>query len=411
MNSKKFWAAMGKALAAVTVTLIAVLLVAPGAVAASKFKTLHRFKGKDGRQLEAGVILDAAGNLYGTTYGGGPAYGVVFKLTPKPDGSWRESVLYNFQWGFDGSLPAASLVFDAAGNLYGTTSAGGGACYCGTVFKLTPNQDGSWTESVLYSFMGGSDGGGPVASLIFDSAGSLYGTTAGGGSFGNGTVFKLTPNRDGSWTESVLYSFMGGSDGGGPVASLIFDSAGSLYGTTAGGGSFGNGTVFKLTPNRDGSWTDSVLYSFMGGSDGGDPVASLIFDSTGSLYGTTAGGGSLGNGTVFKLTPNRDGSWTEQVLHGFSYKDGEYPSAGLILDAAGNLYGTTAMGGAYGVGVAFEMRLKPSGKWGYRVLHSFADRPGALVLAGLTIDAAGNLYGTTCGDGTRTHGSVFEITP
>jgi len=352
MNAKKF---SGTACAALMIA-IAMFMLAPGAWAASKYKTLHRFRGKDGRQLEAGVILDAAGNLYGTTYGGGPAYGIVFRLTPKSDGSWSETVLYNFQSGFDGSLPAASLIFDAAGNLYGTTSEGGGACYCGAVFKLAPNQDGSWTESVLYSFMGGSDGADPVASLIWDSAGSLYGTTAGGGSFGNGTVFKLTPNQDGSWTESVLYSFMGGSDSGSPYASLIFDSAGSLYGTTAGGGSFGNGTVFKLTPNQD-------------------------------------------------------GSWTEQVLHGFNYKDGEYPSAGLIFDAVGNLYGTAASGGAYGYGVAFEMRLKPSGKWGYRVLHSFADRPGALVLAGLTIDATGNLYGTTCGDGSKTFGSVFEITP
>jgi uncharacterized repeat protein (TIGR03803 family) len=293
------------------------------------------------------------GNLYGTTFAGGSyvcsgGCGTVFKLTP----SGTETVLYRFTGG-DGANPTAGLIADASGNLYGTTELGGGAngCSggCGTVFKLTP----SGTETVLYRFTGGSDGASPFAALIADGAGNLYGTTFFGGASGHGTVFKLTP----SGTETVLYSFTGGSDGANPLAGLIADAAGNIYGMTNNGGAGSFGTVFKLIP----SGNLAVLHSFSGGSDGAFPgLGSLIADAAGNLYGMTVeGGGSgcgaIGCGTVFKLTP----SGTETVLYRFTGgSDGAFPHAGLIAgliaDAAGHLYGTTNGSGS-GNGTVFEI--------------------------------------------------------
>ncbi len=428
MNHKKFF---GTANAALMIVIILTLVLAPGAWAQSKFKTLYKFTGgTDGSQPRAGLIFDQAGNMYGMTQGGGAnGFGTVFKLTPNSDGSWSETVLHRFTGDTDGFMPHAGLTFDVAGNLYGTTSAGG-AYGSGTVFELTPSSDGSWTENVLHHF-NGKDGRDPMAGLIFDAAGNLYSTTFAGGapelcvpSGGCGTVFKLTPNSDGSWTESVLYSFCSiahCTDGGTSQAGLTFDAAGNLYGTTPLYGSriaFGYGVVFKLTPNSDGSWTEAVLHQFRGGKDGGHPYANVTFDAAGNLYGTTNAGGAYGGGTVFELTPNSDGSWTENVLHHFNGKDGRGPMAGLIFDQAGNLYGTTEGGGnpscgsySNGCGVVFRLTPNAKGRWNETVLHTFTDHPGAFPLAGLVFDAAGNLYGTTSGDGTTTFGSVFEITP
>jgi len=335
MNCKKF---LGAASAALMLVIAITLVLAPAAGAASKYKVLHRFHGANGTNPYAGLILDAAGNLYGTTYyGGASGDGTVFKLAPNQDGSWTESVLHSFNRS-DGWSPQAGLIFDAAGNLYGTTVVGG-ASSDGTVFKLAPNQDGSWTESVLHSF-NGSDGWVPYAGLIFDAAGNLYGTTVEGGDTNVGTVFKLAPNQDGSWTESVLHSF-NGRNGQYPYAGLIFDAAGNLYGTTYGGGASADGTVFELAPNQDGSWTESMLHSFHG-SDGERPRAGLIFDAAGNLYGTTAGGGGAsGYGTVFKLAPNQDGSWAYSLTHVFQGTPARNPHGGLVLGSAGTLYGTT----------------------------------------------------------------------
>ena len=422
MNSNKFWAAVSKTLTAVIVTLVAILLLATSAGAASKYKTLDRFTGgNDGGGPYAGMIFDQSGNLYGTTGGGAYGGGTVFKLSPNTDGSWNEKVLHQFTGGKDGGNPDAGLIFDQAGNLYGTTYFGG-AYSNGTVFKLTPNEDGSWTEIVLYSFKD-TDGAYPQASLIFGQAGDLYGATAGGGHCGKGTVIRLTPNQDGSWTESVLYSFTGGNDGASPWAEpLIFDQSGNLYGVTYQGGNrsqctFGCGVVFQVSPKPNGSWKEKVLHHFTGGKDGGGPASGLIFDAAGTLYGTTDFGGAYGKGVVFKLTPNPDGSWNEKVLHHFTRgKDGANPFAGLIFDQAGNLYGTAMKGGnlSYcgdGCGVVFKLTLGSDGTWRERVLHSFMAHPGAYPWARVIFDAAGNLYGTTYGDGTTVHGSVFEITP
>ncbi len=347
---------------------------------------------------------------------------MVFKLVPHSDGSWTESVLHSFNGGTDGANPQAGLTLDAAGNLYGTTYDGGANSY-GTVFKLTPNPGGSWAESVLYSFCSltnCADGAQPLVSLTFDAAGNLYGTTYAGGANGyGGAVFKLTPNPDGSWVESVLYSFCSLTncvDGKWPLASLIFDHAGNLYGTTSDGGAYNgsNGTVFKLTPNADGSWSESLLYTFASRNHG--PEAALIFDGAGNLYGTTTLGYQFGCGDVFELTTNPDGSWKLKVLYKFRCgKDGWLPLAGVIFDAVGNLYGTTARGGTsacyFGCGVIFRLAPNSKGGWNETVLHTFLDRPGATPYAGLISDADGNLYGTTSGDGSTTFGSVFEITP
>jgi uncharacterized repeat protein (TIGR03803 family) len=415
----------------IVVIVAMMLLLESSAMAQVKFKTLYKFKGgKDGRQPSSGLIFDHAGDLYGTTYGGGPnacdgyGCGMVFQLTPNGDGTWKRRLLHSFNYdGKDGFGPTAGLTFDQAGNLYGTTSWGGTATYCsgggGTVFQLTPNVDGSWKETVLYSFPCDYDSDYPYAGVIFDSAGNLYGTTTGDGDdvCACGTVFELSPNGDGTWTESYVYVFhQYGHDGRYPYAGLAWDSAGNLYGTTLkGGGTRGQGvgTVFMLALNQYGDWTESLIHSFNNdGKDGYSPIAGLAVDSAGNLYGTTLGGGAYNHGTVFSLIPNHDGSWTEQLLHSFTGgKDGDGPAASLVLDQTGSLYGTASGGGAYGYGVIFKLTLKPTGGWGYRVLHSFYDNPGAGPHSNLIFDAAGNLYGTTAGDGVKTFGSVFEITP
>jgi uncharacterized repeat protein (TIGR03803 family) len=394
-------------------------------------KILHSFNGTlvHGSTPESALIKDASGNLYGTTYyGGANSLGAVFKLTPTLKGGWTQMVLYSFKGGSDGSSPAASLVFDALGNLYGTTTVGGtGSCSnggaplgCGTVFKLAPTTHGSWTETVLYSFQGTNDGVQPTAALIFDSAGNLYGTTVSGGRtpYSRGTIFKLSPSSGGAWTESILYSFTGLSDGSMPVAPLIFDASGNLYGTTGYGGTSSNGVVFEFTPNAQGTWSESVLYNFAGGTDGSTPGSPLIFDSAGNLYGTTYRGGGFtgGAGTVFELKPNGNGAWTESILYrfGITNSDGLYPS-GVIFDDAGNLYGTTSAGGNTGCyntgcGVAFRLSPNSGGQWTESILHTFTGgADGGNPYAGVIFDHAGNFYGTTAYGGLANLGAVFKL--
>jgi uncharacterized repeat protein (TIGR03803 family) len=310
------------------------------------------------------LISDASGALYSTTEAGG-AFGVgtVFQLTPPAvaGGGWTETVLHSFN-GSDGEYPYAGLISDASGTFYSDTN-WGGTYGKGTVFKLTPPTvaGGGWTETVVHSFAG-SDGFEPVGSLISDASGALYGVTNRGGISDLGTVFKLTPPSvaGGSWTEQVLYTFTGGTDGAVPQAGVIFDASGALYGTTYVGGANGSGTVFKLTPPAvgGGAWIETILYSFSG-SDGATPFTTLIFDASGALYGTTLGGGAFGVGTVFQLTPPSvaGGAWTETILHSFAGSDGARPYAGLISDPYGALYGTTSAGGTNGAGTVFKLTL------------------------------------------------------
>ncbi len=269
---------------------------------------------------------------------------------------------YRFRAGTDGDAPESELVFDQSGNLYGTALFGGGSANCvgssgcGVVFELSPKSGGGWTGRVLYSFSG-ADGASPWAGLIFDATGNLFGTTEDGGSSGGGVVFELSPSG-GNWNQTILYNFTGGSDGGSPTAKLTFDAAGNLYSTTEVGGdssqcSFGCGTVFKLTLGSRGSWTESVLHTFAGGSsDGANPTAGVVFNTAGNLYGVTFSGGAAG--MLFKLSP-KSGPWTETILYAFTGgSDGKLPSGDLMWDAAGNLYGTTTYGGTLNRGVVFR---------------------------------------------------------
>jgi uncharacterized repeat protein (TIGR03803 family) len=298
-------------------------------------------------------------------------------------------VLHTFTAGAEGASPHAGLIPDAAGNLFGTTVSGGTYGY-GSVFKL----DTAGNATVLHSFTGGADGSGPHAGLVLDAAGNLYGTTANGGTYSYGVVFQL----DTTGTETVLYTFTGGADGANPYAGLLRDASGNLYGTTYYGGADNKGVVFKLDPTGK----ETVLYSFTGASDGAHPYAGLIQDAAGNLYGTTYNGGSSNKGVVFKLGT----TGIETVLHSFTGPpDGANPSAGLIRDTAGNLYGATYYGGSSDKGVVFK--LDPTGR--ETVLYSFTGgSDGAHPYAGLIQDAAGNLYGTTYGGGSG-YGVVFKL--
>lgn len=404
--------------------ILSVMLSASAVYAAVREKVLYSFNpgnGTDGNGPFAGLIFDAAGNLYGTTcYGGTYNSGAVFELTPNGSGGWNEAVLYSFNPnnGTDGTCPMAGLVLDASGNLYGTTFQGGAYNY-GTVFELTPNGSGGWSEEVLYGFNpgNGTDGAYTQGALIFDAAGNLYGTNPDLGTYYGGTVFELIPQPGGVWSEVVLYNFnpRDGKDGNWPNGDLIFDAAGNLYGTTYLGGVYGYGTAFGLRRKPGGGWEEGVLHSFdpANGKDGSYPTAGLILDAAGNLYGTTYEGGVYGYGTVFGLGRKPSGGWEEGVLHSFNSDgaDGISPLSTLIFDAVGNLYGTTQYGGVYGYGTAFRLRRKPGGGWTEGV-YSFDGEDGVRpCLVALISDAAGNLYGTTTGGGTYGYGTVFEITP
>jgi uncharacterized repeat protein (TIGR03803 family) len=375
------------------------------------------FDGTDGIDPLTGLIFDTQGNLYGTTYGSGTHdYGTVFELS-HGSGGWTETLLHNFNNdGADGIYPYGTLISDANGNLYGTTYEGGAHGY-GTVFKLSSGSGGNWTETVLHSFGSGTDGTYPYAGLIIDSVGNLYGTTYHGGANAGGTVFELSPGNGGSWTETILHSFGFGAGGVYPEAGLIFDHSGNLYGTTYLGGEYGSGTVFELSPGQGGSWTETILHSFHdNGTDAAYPQAGLVFDAHGNLYSTTLfGGTSYVYGTVFELSPGLGGSWTETILHSFNYdgRDGLSPHAGVVLDTHGNVYGTTYSGGTYGYGTVFELSPGQGGSWTETILHSFIHNgtDGLQPQAGLIVDDSGNLYGTTTGGGTYEWGTVFEVSP
>jgi len=390
--------------------MIATLSLGQGpAWASAHEKVLFNFDGADGTGPSAGLIFDAAGNLYGTTSSGGAnGTGTVFELSPNAHGGRTGTVLYSFGFAPDGVNPMSSLIFDGSGNLYGTTF-NGGANY-GIVYELSPG-NGKWTETILYTFTGGSDGGAPLAGLVFDVAGNLYGTTERGGTYNSyGTVFELTPGN-GKWTEKVLHSFGNGTDGRFPVAGVIFDTAGNLFGTTEIGGSHSAGVVFELTPAKSG-WKEKIIHTFGSGTDGSLPEAGLTFDGQGNLYGTTHNGGAHNYGSVFELSPTPTGGWTETKLHSFRYDyDGSQPAAGVTLDSLGNVYGTAVEGGAYDYGVAFEISLI-HGQWQFTTLHAFGHgKDGAWPYGGVILDSEGNLYGTTDAGGENSDGTGFEITP
>ncbi len=325
--------------------------------------------------------------------------GLVAVATPLSHAQ-KLSVVHNFTGGIDGGIPMNGLT--ASGNVfYGTTSVGGTSNY-GVVFKL--NAKG--VETVLHNFAGGTDGATPEGELIRGNLANFYGTTTAGGTSGKGTVFEISGKR-----ETVLYSFAGGTDGAVPEAGLTLDAAGNLYGTTSQGGANGNGTVFELAApkTKGGAWTESVLYSFGPGTDGATPVGGVSFDSAGNLYGTTSAGGAYGLGTVFQLVPGA--RWTENILHNFENgDDGSVPYAGLISDKSGNFYGAATQGGSNGGGTVFE--LTPSEKsWNFSVLYSVPGWGISGTFRNLVLDASGNLYATTHCDGENNAGTVYELTP
>jgi uncharacterized repeat protein (TIGR03803 family) len=391
-------------------------------IASGGDKVLYQFDRGLGAHPSASLIWDGAGNLYGTTSctmviypDTCVGYGLVYELTPTEGGGWSEKVLYGFGEWLDGFQPIGGLTWDAAGNLYGTNrcSPAENGCGCGTVYELMPGPGGSWTEQILHQFGYGGDGCQSRASLVLDAEGNVYGTTATGGAYGQGTVFELIPAANGNWTEKVLHSFGQGTDGQFSTSSLIWDAAGNLYGTTAWGGAYGMGLVFELSPGESGSWTYHRLHNFGSSRDGANPYAGLIFDRDGNLYGATYGGGIHSYGTVFEMTPNGSGGWKEKVLHSFNHNgtDGYYPQAGVIIDAAGNLYGVTSEGGVDDDGLVFELSPNGSGGWTYTKLHNFwGGGDGLYPQAALIFDAAGNVYGTTSG-GNYYDGTVFEVTP
>ena len=383
-------------------------------------RVLYGFQGNaDGSAPAAGLVMDAGGNLYGTTsdVGASGVYGTVFRLAPDGSGGYTETVLHRFAAGpGDGANPIAGLVLDAQGNLFGTTSSGGSAD-AGTVFELTPDGSGGYAERVLYTFTDGADGGLPSAGLALDGHGNLFGTTRFGGSAGLGTVFELTPAGSGAYTQTVLHSFPSVPDGEAPVSSLILDANGNLYGTTPLAGSAYAGTVFELSPTGSGGYTERILYNFTGGSDGGAPGGGLVLDVNGNLYATASGGGKVNAGVVFRLAPNGTGGYAESVLYSFgtgAFEDGIHPGAALILDAGGTLYGTAAAGGTDSRGTVFK--LTPNGSAGYAesVLYNFPGSPdGNEPESALLMDPAGNLYGTTLTGGPAyqgsSYGAVFQI--
>ncbi len=389
------------------------------AAQAQTYSVLHTFTdGQDGAFPEASLSMDVAGNLYGTALLGGTSYGTVYRLKRKGS-NWIVNPLYSFAGGSDGAYPRARVVFGPDGGLYGTTSAGGGSelCSggCGTVFTVRTSATACtaalcpWTETVLYRFVGSADGANPYGDLVFDQAGNIYGTTFRGGSNGMGTVYELTPSANG-WTQNILHTFSG-SDGAYPVAGVIFDNLGNLYGTTTEGGPSNGGTVFRLTPSGSG-WTESVLYAFQDGADGSTIGAGLMLDPSGNLYGASQYGGLGGGGTVFKLTAS-SGKWAYSLVYSFTggHSSACGPSGTLVMDGAGSIYGTTVCDGAEDFGDVFK--LTPlGGGWTYTSLHDFTGgSDGASPYCGVVFDASANIYGTAVGGGSMGAGVVWEITP
>jgi len=413
--------------------LSTLLLVAPLPAHAQPEIVLYDFCSQpncvDGENPVSGLMPDGAGNFYGSTQlGGANMYGTVFELSPNGVGGYNETVLYSFcslPRCADGSYADSYVTFDGSGNLYGTTYYGGlfaSGPYSGygVVFELSPeplagcpsgsNNGNGWCETVLYSFMSTPDGASPFSGLTWDPYGNLYGTTYGGGS-GLGTVYELSPNGSGGWNEQVIY------DSGG-FAGLTIDGSGNLYGADEAK----NGHVFKLSPNGRGGWNAIILHTFTGPPDGSGPQGTPVLDSAGNIYGTTVSGGVYGYGTVWKLTSGGNG-WTEKVLYSFRApkKDGANPQAGVVLDASGNIYGTTGFGVFHspcydGCGTVFELAVGGSG-YEWTLLLPFMGTDGGNPADTLILDG-GNLYGTTYGGGTSGYcpgaggcGVAFELNP
>lgn len=388
-------------------------LMATAAWAASTTKLIYSFAGSaDGEYTDTELVMDSAGNLYGTSVQGGTfGGGTVFQVTP----AGVHTVLYNFMGAADGGEPYKGVTLDAHGNLFGTAvTGGGGSCEggCGVVFMLA-NSGGGWNFSVIHTFTG-SDGSGPGSPVSIDKNGNVYGTTPTGGANGMGTVYKLRPNGTGGWGMRVIHTFTGGADGGGGSAGrLLIDAGGNLYGACTVGGVNGFGTVFKMS-SVQGQWQFATLYAFTDSPDGALPYGGLVFDKLGNLYGTTYYAGANDLGTVYKLT-HSNGAWTESVLYSFKGgTDGASPISSLAADPAGNFYGTTSDGGAAACscGVIFKITRGATGKWTESVVYRFPGSPNpGFAYNGMVGDSAGNFYGATVHGGSGNDGAIYKFTP
>jgi uncharacterized repeat protein (TIGR03803 family) len=404
------------------VVLFVVTVFAASMMWAQTYTVIHNFTGgQDGASPMAGLTIDRAGNLYGTAnYGGntggncgGAGCGTVYRLTSL-NSSWVLAPLYSFAGGTDGANPqAANVVIGSDGTVYSTTFYGGDACNgfgCGTVFRLQPPGSACrsalclWTETVLHRF-NGTDGANPVGAIVFDQAGNIDGVTNSGGFRNGGAVYQLS-KADG-WMSTILFSPYGY-----PGSSVTMDHAGNLFGSTFFGGN-GYGSVYKLTKAGSG-WIGGNLYDFAYGNDGGYPRSGVIIDQAENLYGATSSGGSGNGGTVFQMTPS-GGSWSLTTLYSFANPENGFavvgPVGNLTMDTAGNLYGTTLVDGAHGYGAVFKL-TSTNGNWAYTSLHDFSGGDdGAYPYSNLVFDASGNIYGTASAGGANGLGVVFEITP
>ncbi len=375
-----------------------------------------------------GMAIDSNGNLYGPAYNGGEDNGSIFEAV-NSNGTYTVKGIYQWLSGTGMGYPigglGGGLIRDSQGFLYGTLPLYGPmANSAGTIFRLSPNG----VITVLYPFSGGADGGSPVGGLVVGPDGSFYGTAGGGGnngctSFGQsvscGVVFELVKGVR-SWTYKVLYSFQPGSDGFNPSGPLYFDSAGNIYGTTQSGGlrtgsdcSYtGCGTVFKLTKNSDGQWTESILYQFTGNTDGERPSGGVVLDASSNIYGGTSHGDN-GDGNLYQLIPNGHGGYTENTIITYNGRNGTEPNVAMqgsnfLVDASGNLWGTTYMGGATGNGTIFK--LVPGANPAYTDVYDFQGTSDSGTPIGtLVSDAAGNIYGATTGGGSNL-GTIYELT-
>jgi uncharacterized repeat protein (TIGR03803 family) len=436
MNSAQQSVRSRRRLALIFMMAVLVLATLPSASAQTE-RVIYRFTGgANGSTPFTGLVADPLGNFYGATFSG--IFSTAYKLSPPAvlGQQWTETILHTFGSGGDGASEVSVMTFDSAGNLYGATTAGG-ANGLGTVFQLVPpaTQGGTWTESVLYSFKGLSDGASPFGGVVFDKAGNLYGTTDGNFDNTYGTVYELSPPavQGGAWTETVLYSFQGANDGCGPQGKLAFGSNGTLLGTAVQCGGtqntcfFGCGTIFELIPPAiaGGKWTEKTIYRFQGNADGSEPQNGLVGDGKGNFYGATQAGGACNGGaqcgTVFKIAFT-GGKWMESVIYTFTAgTDGDIPRGGVVIDKSGNLYGTANYGGdaICNCGTVFKV-TPPSttgGTWTESTLHAFTSVPdGQLPTSTLTFAKGSSLYGTTsfggeCKGNTSGCGAVFQVLP
>ena len=410
---------MRAALTALAIVFV-LAVVATQAAQGQTYTVLHTFTGQsDGYQPYCTLIMDNGGNLYGTSSEVGNGAGTTFEL--KHAGSnWVLKTLYSFS-GPDGAIPYGGVAFGPDGALYGVTAQGGGA-KDGTIYRLTPKASSCksvscpWILTTLHSFAGSGDGRLPhFVAPAFDAEGNLYGTTGLGGANDEGAIFQVA-RSDGGWTESVIHSMNDFTEGAYPPSGVVADQAGDLYGVVEYSPN-GFGSVFELSASN--GWMLSVLYTFDGRADGGTPIGSLIIDAAGNLYGTTSSNGNGGAGTVFELSPTGNG-WTYAVLYSFTGPNNGGPAAPLTMDASGDLYGTAVTAGANGYGSVFKLTHTQNG-WTHTSLHDFDRSDGAGPYGGLVLDSSGNIYGTTAyggatggncfGPGGIGCGVIFEITP